>query len=97
MIEFGLGLVAGFGLYWVHDWLVNRQVKAAIQGQWGKKGKEKQALINDRMAQATLEAFELFKSGKLPVDIAKELLPKYPDVALQLGKKLGGKGLEGLI
>jgi len=52
----------------------------------------------ERINAALIEAANMFQEGKPVGDIAKELLPKYPDVALDLVKKLGkGKGLGGLI
>lgn len=41
----------------------------------------------ERMGEAVAEAALLLKEGKKPEEIAKLLLPKYPDIALDLVKK----------
>lgn len=50
----------------------------------GVEAREEQA---ERMAEAMAEAAALAKEGVAPADIAKRLIPKYPDIALKLGKK----------
>jgi hypothetical protein len=43
----------------------------------------------ERTNMAMAEAAALYQSGKKPEEIMKELLPKYPDIALELVKKGG--------
>lgn len=74
-------------------WLVKRETRHFYLSQMGKKGKEVYQQQEERMQAAMVEALAMFKEGKPPVEIAKELLPKYPDVALRLGKRLGKNGL----
>jgi len=92
-----LAFIAGFLACRAHIWLVGREASSRLNAYNASKGRVAKAEYSDRMSGAIADALILFKEGKKPVDILKELLPKYPDVAVQLGKKLGGKGLEGLI
>jgi len=101
MIEAIIGFLLGIGTYHAFNWLVQRTATSIYMREKGARGNEKRAENTERLSAAVVEAAALYKSGKTPVEIAKELLPKYPDVALQLGKKLAGKGfldgIEGLI
>jgi len=50
-------------------------------GQIGRQAKEDQ---ESRMLMALAEAAAMFKEGMPPLEIAKTLAPKYPDVASKL-------------
>jgi len=51
----------------------------------------------DRMGAAIAEAATMFGQGKKPDEILKELVPKYPDVGLELIKKGFHGKLGGLV
>lgn len=89
--------LAGIGVHAAYNWQVERAAYAKYMREKGSRGNQKQQEISDRMGAAVAEAALMVKEGAKPLDIAKTLLPKYPDVALQLAKKLGKDGLEGLI
>lgn len=61
-------------------------LQQSIRGQKsGVVRQEKAERINSAMAEAAI----LIKEGKQPMDVFKELAPKYPDVALDLVKRGG--------
>lgn len=63
----------------------------------GAKGVEARQGKEERMGLAIAEGAAMMKKGKNPVDIIRELGPKYPDIALDLYKKFKKGGLEGLL
>ena len=88
------GLVGGFLSGLVLQFRVaslEREVNRLYHLIAGEAGNVARVQKNERMNAALVEAAALFKEGKKPEEILKELLPKYPDVALQLGQK----GLKG--
>jgi len=54
----------------------------------GTIAREKSREYEDRLTAAMAEAMLMQKDGKTPGEIMKTLLPKYPDVALRLGKQI---------
>ena len=71
--------------------------KSLVRGEASKRGIEAKVEKTERMNAALVEAAQLLQDGKKPEEIVKLLLPKYPDVALDLVKKLSGRGLGGLL
>jgi hypothetical protein len=82
---FALAMVGGV----IGAWLFRRQLEARISSLEARRGREGLTAANDRLESAITEAAALYQSGTKPEEILKTLLPKYPDVALKLGKKLG--------
>ena len=76
----------------------HRLAAARYMSEKGTRAVQAKQEYEDRMTAALVEAAALHKAGKKPQEIMAELLPRYPDVAMRLVKKLGkGQGLEGLI
>lgn len=82
-----LSFIAGFCAALVANEALKRLALRIVRQQANQKGREAQISYNSRLEAAVIEAVGLYKEGKKPVEIGKELLPKYPDVALSLGKK----------
>ena len=92
--------VAGFGVFFAGNWLVNRGVKAQLMREKGARGNIVQANRSERMSEAIVRAMALKKEGVAVKDILKTVAGEFPDVAIQLAAKvINGKikGLEGLI
>lgn len=56
----------------------------SVKGYAGRNSRQEKA---ERQASAMAEAAALLQAGKKPDEIMKALLPKYPDIALDLAKK----------
>lgn len=54
----------------------------------GRKGIDLRQEKSERMQSAMMEGMILFKEGKAPADIIKEIGLKYPDIAIDFVKKL---------
>lgn len=91
------GFVAGVCVTTVFNWLVQRAAYSRYMREKGARGNASQAQSSERLSLAIAEAMTLFQEGKKPMEILKELAPKYPDVALQLGGKFLKGKLGGLI
>jgi len=90
------GFVAGILAHAVYSFQVQRAAYSRYMREKGSRSNAKQAEFSDRMSAAIVEAAAMYKEGKKPMEILKELAPKYPDVALQLVKKFGKGDLKGL-
>lgn len=105
LVLFGGAALGGFlanifyGFYGFSS--VSRRVLSLENGIRGRKAVEVKADKEGRQAIALGEAAAMMKEGKLPIDVLKELGPKYPDVAMELFKKASkgdlGAGLEELL
>lgn len=73
----------------IGSWLFRRQLEARVSSLEARRGREGLTAANDRLESAITEAASMFQGGAKPEEILKALLPKYPDVALKLGKKMG--------
>lgn len=71
--------------------------KSLIRGEASKRGVDARVEKAARMNAAVIEAAQMLQEGKKPEEILKALIPKYPDVAMDLVKKFTGKGLGGLL
>lgn len=71
--------------------------KSLIRAQSSQRGVDARVEKAERMNAAVVEAAQLLQEGKKPDEILKALVPKYPDVAMDLVKKFTGKGLGGLL
>jgi len=92
LITFFGGFALGLGLKFCFDWAVEKRASSLYWREKGRRGFEKKQEIEGRLQAALVEAAALYKAGTPPIEIAKHLLPKYPDVALKLGKQLAEKG-----
>ena len=98
LIWFFGGIVVGVSGGIAVHWYAHRLAASKYMQDKSRKGVEARQEYEDRMTAALVEAAAMHKAGKKPQEIMAELLPKYPDVAMRLVKKLGkGQGLEGLI
>jgi hypothetical protein len=97
-----VGLVVGLTMaYFAADALQKQRLERAKEyiseledvidsykkAEWGDRGRKKQAEQSERMDAAMMEIAVAIKAGKPPMDAIKELIPKYPDIALRLAKK----------
>lgn len=61
-------------------------LEMSIRGAMGRANRAE----NDAETQAAIaEAMALIQSGKAPMDVLKELAPKYPKAIMNLAKKFG--------
>lgn len=91
------GALAGGQLGWRMDSLDRRleQWKNAQNAPLGVEARKEKA---ERMSSAMAEAMMAMKSGKPPAEVIKEVAAKYPDVALDIGKKIAKQnGLGGIL
>lgn len=93
LIGFILAFIAGFVAKGFFDSAIKLEAQRLLNIKNSKKGVEVKAEKEERMSMAIAEAAALLKAGQQPPDVMKALLPKYPDVAMQLVKKLGKTGL----
>jgi len=90
--SFGGGLVGGFLWRVLLDYgqvsdLI-RRIESLENSIKGKRGVEARAEKDERLNLALAEASLLMQQGKNLPEIAKELLPKYPDIAGKLAKDM---------
>lgn len=68
--------------------ILEDEVERLIKTFAGTRGQQVRQEKNERIQAAMMEAAALFQAGKKPEEIAKELLPKYPDITMDLFLKL---------
>ena len=100
LLVFGGSLVGGFlanlfygffGYSGLHNRLLS--LENSIRGNKGvavKVGREQ------RMSAAIAEGAAMLKEGTAPLEVVKSLAPRYPDVAMELVKKISKGELGGL-
>jgi len=95
---------AGICLTLLFFWLSKKQAVSIARQNANAAGRSKQEAQGERITVALAEAMQMSKEPDFQkegqpdfVKIGLALLPKYPDVALQLVKKLGFKGLKDLV
>jgi len=88
-------IIAGI-VVWASFQIRNRDVNEAYrridsleQSVRGQISGNRKAEKSERMNQAMGEAALMLKEGKPPQEIFKELVGKYPDVAMEMAKKGG--------
>jgi len=89
---FVLSLVGGV----IGAWLYRRDYERRLRSLENSKARGVGMERAERMEAALTEAAQMYGEGRKLEEIAKELLPKYPDVALSLGKKFAKGGLGDL-
>ena len=67
---------------------LEEQLNSYKKQVWGIKGKQVQEEQKERMELAVAEAISRIKGGEKPEDVFKDLLPKYPDIAMHLMRKV---------
>jgi hypothetical protein len=67
--------------------ILEQEMDEFVQVQSGRLGASVKAEKKERTQMAMAEAMVLFQSGKPKEEIFKELLAKYPDVAMDLAAK----------
>lgn len=82
------GAVGGFVAELIRGRSVLSRLESMENSVKGSAGRAVSMAKQERMQGAMLEAMQAFKEGKKPEEIMKEIGLKYPDVALDLGKKL---------
>lgn len=88
----GLVLLCGsfagsFVFQMLNGWSIQMQIASlrnSIKGSASVAVRQDKA---ERINGALIEAAALLKAGKSPIEIGKEILPRYPDVALDLFKE----------
>jgi hypothetical protein len=95
-----LAFICGFVAAFVFNFAVENRARSLMRAEWGAQGQVKKKAQEDRITAAVAEFALLSKQEEYQKDgkpdlikIGMFLLPKYPDIALRLGKEVGLNGL----